>query len=198
MWCVSLLVVILLANNSSIIALSWSPPAKQNGVITGYSILCSQSGVIPNNIISQNFSSSQTTARLSRLLPYTNYSCSITAHTSVGGSPSVTIDVTSGQDSELIAILYKTTHDNYVIFIYMQSQVDHLRTCLLQVALILSPSPGLLPYPHNVMESSSAISSPVAQETSSSTLLEPAAPVWPSQDYNHSLTTPVLWVLQQL
>ena len=61
---------------------------------------------------------------------------------------------------------------------YMQFQVDHLRTsCLLQVALILSLSPGLLPSSHNVMESSSATSSPVAQKKLTLTLLEPAAPV---------------------
>ena len=106
---------IIIANNSRTITLAWSPPAKQNGVITGYSMLCSKSGVMPNNIISQNFSSSQTTATLSGLLPYTNYSCSITAHTSVGGGPSVTIDVTSKQASELIAILYKTTHDRLFV-----------------------------------------------------------------------------------
>ena len=59
----------------------------------------------------------------------------------------------------------------------MQFQVHHLGTCLLQVTLVISPSPGLLLSPHNVMESLSAISSVVAQETSSLTLLEPAAPV---------------------
>ena len=162
------------SNSSSTITLSWSPPAKPNGVITRYSMLCSHTaGVVMN--ISQNFNSSQTTTTLSGLLPYTNYSCSITAHTSVGGGPAATINVPTIQDSELIVILNKTTHDRQ--FIYMQFQVDHLRTCLLQVTLIISPSTGLLPSPHNIMESSSAISSPVAQETSSSTLLEPAAPV---------------------
>ena len=88
------------STSSSTITLSWSSPAKQNGVITGYSVLCSQSGGILN--LSKNFSSSQTTATLSRLLPYTNYSCSITAHTSVGGGPAATINVTTVQDSELI------------------------------------------------------------------------------------------------
>ena len=161
------------SNSSSTITLSWSPPAKPNGVITRYSMLCSQSGVVMN--ISQNFNSSQTTTTLSGLLPYTNYSCSITAHTSVGGGPAATINVTTVQDSELIVILHKTTHNR--LLIYIQFQVHHLVTCLLQVTLVISPSPGLLLSPHNVMESSSAISSTVVQETSSSTLLEPAAPV---------------------
>ena len=43
--------------------------------------------------------------------------------------------------------------------------------------LIHSLSPGILLFPHNVMESSSAISSHAAQEAASSTAPEPAVPV---------------------
>ena len=44
---------------------------------------------------------SQTTTTLSGLLPYTGYSCSITAHTSAGGGPAATTSVTTLQDGEM-------------------------------------------------------------------------------------------------
>ena len=47
-----------------------------------------------------NFNSSQNTTTLSGLLPYTNYTCSITAHTSIEiGSPA-SVTVTTQQDGE--------------------------------------------------------------------------------------------------
>ena len=66
--------------NSNSIVVSWSAPATPNGVITEYRLQCSGSG--------QVFSRTpvtETTTTLSGLLPYTSYSCNITAHTSVGG-----------------------------------------------------------------------------------------------------------------
>ena len=68
-----------------------------NGIITEYHLQCSGSG----QMIRKNISgSSQTTTTLSGLLPYTNYSCSITAHTSVGGGPEATTSVITEQDGE--------------------------------------------------------------------------------------------------
>ena len=78
------------------LSFTWEVPLKPNGVITEYQLQCSGGG--------QSFSpvvpGSQTTTTLSGLLPYTSYSCSITAHTSVGGGPVATTSVTTQQDSE--------------------------------------------------------------------------------------------------
>ena len=76
--------------------LTWSAPATPNGVITEYQLQCSGGG----QVFSRTVMGSQTTTTLSGLLPYTSYSCSITAHTSVGGGPAATTSVTTKQDSE--------------------------------------------------------------------------------------------------
>ena len=71
---------------------------EPNGVITEYQLQCSGGG----QVFSRTVMGSQTTTTLSGLLPYTNYSCNITAHTSVGGGPAATTSVTTEQDGEHI------------------------------------------------------------------------------------------------
>ena len=95
------------ANNSKSIIVNWSAPATPNGVITEYQVQCSSGGQVFNCTVME------TTTTLSGLLPYTNYSCSITGHTSVGGGPAATTNVTTEEDSEfgsrklmVILILY--------------------------------------------------------------------------------------------
>ena len=85
-----------IAVSSTSIVVSWSAPVAPNGVITEYQLQCSGGG----QVFSRAVMGSQTTTTLSGLLPYTSYSCSITAHTSVGGGPAATISVTTEQDSE--------------------------------------------------------------------------------------------------
>ena len=75
---------------------------KPNGVITEYQLQCSGSG----EVFSRTVMGSQTITTLSGLLPYTSYSCNITAHTSVGGGPAATTSVTTEQDSESTTIVY--------------------------------------------------------------------------------------------
>ena len=65
-----------------------------NGVITEYQLQCSGGGKVFNSTVME------TTTTLSGLLPYTNYSCSITAHTSVGGGPAATTSVTTEEDGK--------------------------------------------------------------------------------------------------
>ena len=72
-----------IAENSTSIIVNWSAPATPNGVITEYQLQCSGGG----QVFSRTVIGSQTTTTLSGLLPYTSYSCNITAHTSVGGGP---------------------------------------------------------------------------------------------------------------
>ena len=81
-----------IAENSNVISLHWSAPATPNGVITEYQLQCSGGGQVFNRTVME------TTTTLSGLLPYTSYSCSITAHTSVGGGPAATTSVTTLQD----------------------------------------------------------------------------------------------------
>ena len=85
-----------IVENSTTIILFWSAPAIPNGVITEYQLQCSGGGQVFNHTVME------TTTTLSGLLPYTNYSCSITAHTSAGGGPAATTSVTTLQDSEPI------------------------------------------------------------------------------------------------
>ena len=88
--------VIVIVESSTTIVLFWSAPAMPNATITEYQLQCSGGGQVFNHTVME------TTATLSGLLPYTNYSCSITAHTSAGGGPAATTSVTTLQDSELI------------------------------------------------------------------------------------------------
>ena len=87
-----------ISNNSMSLSFTWDAPLKPNGVITKYVFLRSCGGM--EHVIS--ITGSQTTTTLSGLLPYTNYSCSITAHTSVGGGPPATASVITLQDGEQI------------------------------------------------------------------------------------------------
>ena len=82
------------AESSTSINVIWSAPATPNGVITEYQLQCSGGGQVFNHTVME------TTTTLSGLLPYTNYSCSITAHTSVGGGPAENTSVTTLQDGE--------------------------------------------------------------------------------------------------
>ena len=86
-----------ISDSSTSIKLTWSAPVKPNGVITGYILQCRSA---EGETRLQRLMSSQITNVLSGLLPYTNYSCSITAHTSAGEGPAATTSVTTEQDGE--------------------------------------------------------------------------------------------------
>ena len=86
--------------SSSSIILSWSAPATPNGVITEYQLQCSGGGQVFSRTVMGSQTQTQTTTTLSGLLPYTSYSCNITAHTSVGGGPAATTSLTTVQDGE--------------------------------------------------------------------------------------------------
>ena len=90
--------IMILAITSKGVLLTWKPPTEPNGFITEYRFQCFGE----NHVVNSNVTGSQTTTILSGLLPYTNYFCSITAYTSVGGGPAATASVTTLQDSELI------------------------------------------------------------------------------------------------
>ena len=106
------------SDNSMSLSFMWDAPLNPNGMITHYAILCSGGGT--THVIS--ITGSQTTGTLNSLQPYTNYSCSITAHTSVGGGPAATTSVTTLQDGE------STSIDNPLLMSFFQFLVDHLKT----------------------------------------------------------------------
>ena len=83
-----------IAKNSTSVIVSWNAPATPNGVITEFQLQCSGRGQVFNRTVM----GSQIITSLSGLLPYTNYSCSITAHTSAGGGPTATTSVITAQD----------------------------------------------------------------------------------------------------
>ena len=89
----------IILTTSRNINLTWSPPlpSQSNGVIISYFITCSTGGSIINST-----RTSSTSLAITGLLPYTNYSCSITAHTSAGGGPAANTSVTTLQDGEQI------------------------------------------------------------------------------------------------
>ena len=90
--------VFVIVDTSKTINVTWSAPSTPNGVITEYQLQCSGGGQVFSPVVP----GSQTTTTLSGLLPYTNYSCSITAHTSVGGGPAATTSVTTLQDGNIL------------------------------------------------------------------------------------------------
>ena len=85
---------------------------QPNGVIAGYTLQC-RSAVGETHLL--HLMSSQTTNVLSGLLPYTNYSCSITAHTSAGEGPAATTSVTTEQDGEFFHLTYFNTLSQSIV-----------------------------------------------------------------------------------
>ena len=86
---------------------SWSAPIPKNGIITGYSVYCNTSAnqSYPEQVIGLNVPTIRSVVNgttlavtLSGLNPYTQYSCYVTANTSVGqGSPSTILTVQTAQ-----------------------------------------------------------------------------------------------------
>ena len=83
------------AGSPSQLSASWSVPIPRNGIITGYSVYCNTSAnqSYPEQMIGSNVPTIRSVvngttlaATLSGLSPYTQYSCYVTANTSVGAS----------------------------------------------------------------------------------------------------------------
>ena len=96
------------AGSSRSTLLSWQPPieSEQNGVITSYTITLTDSR--SSQVIQRTVPSSQTSLTVDSLLPFTTYSCSIAASTSVGLGPfSTFLSITTLEDGMILnRILY--------------------------------------------------------------------------------------------
>ena len=103
------------AGSPSQLSASWSVPIPRNGIITGYSVYCNTSAnqSYPEQIIGSNVPTIRSVvngttqaATLSGLSPYTQYSCYVTANTSVGqGSSSAILTTLSAQSGNLYPCL---------------------------------------------------------------------------------------------
>ncbi len=70
---------------------AWSVPQPANGVLQNYTVTCSPSLPAPM-VVPHNDSVSEYSVRLSGLMAFTNYSCSVMAATNAGtGNPSEVI-----------------------------------------------------------------------------------------------------------
>ena len=90
---------------------NWSVSIPRNGIITGYSVYCNTSAnqTYPEQVIGSNLPTIRSvvngttlTATLTGLSPYTQYSCYVTANTSLGeGSHTVVVAARTEEASEI-------------------------------------------------------------------------------------------------
>ena len=80
-------------DSPEMVSFSWQPPPpdQQNGVITRYDIVCTPSSGSGETVNSR--SGGTLNATVGMFTPATQYSCIITASTSVGTGPGITVTV---------------------------------------------------------------------------------------------------------
>ena len=103
------------AGSPSQLSASWSVPIPSNGIITAYIVYCntSASQAYPEQMIGSNIptiisveNGTTLAVTLTGLNPYTQYSCYVTANTSVGeGSPSIILTVQTAQSGKPMPFL---------------------------------------------------------------------------------------------
>ena len=94
---------------------NWSVPIARNGIITAYTVYCntSASQAYPEQVIGPNLPTIRSVANgttlavtfNTRLNPYTQYSCYVTANTSAGvGSPSMVVTARTVENGETLHV----------------------------------------------------------------------------------------------
>ena len=84
-----------ISNTSRSITFTFKPPQKPNGV---YSLQCCSAIIDDKKAHMLSLNGTQSRITLTGLLPYTNYSCNITAHNIFGEGKAATINVVTMQD----------------------------------------------------------------------------------------------------
>ena len=111
----------LSAVSSSVLMATWTPPSTPNGNVTGYTVYCivsldqTYTEQVPTGASTYTVFNvtSQTSAYLSGLLPFTFYQCSVTANTSVGeGNFSIS---NTSQTNEAGMYYYTLTHSSLIL-----------------------------------------------------------------------------------
>ena len=79
------------------------PPVQQNGIITGYSIVCTPSGIGQpvNDTVTDDIMSDTLNATVGMFTPATQYNCAITASTSAGPGDAETRNVITCKETIL-------------------------------------------------------------------------------------------------
>ena len=78
------------STSSSLLA-SWDVPATRNGIIQGYTVSCNATPMATP--ITFDAPSDTLVLNLTSLLPFTNYTCSVTANTSAGAGLASNLDL---------------------------------------------------------------------------------------------------------
>ena len=111
------------AGSPTQLSASWSIPIPRNGIITSYSVYCNISAnqSFPEHVIGQNVPSIRSVVNgttlattLTGLNPYLQYSCYVTANTSVGeGAPSFLFTTSTAHSGEIFYYHYHVRHRVY-------------------------------------------------------------------------------------
>ena len=112
------------AGSPTQLSTSWFAPVPKNGIITGYSVYCNTSAnqTYPEQVIGSNVPTIRSVVNGTTLAviirgfsPYTQFSCYVTANTSVGeGSTSMIVTVQTAQSGNIFAL----TATNLYIGVY--------------------------------------------------------------------------------
>ena len=108
------------AGSPTQLSANWSAPVPKNGIITGYSVYCNTSAnqSYPEQVIGSNVPTIRSVVHgttlaviISGFSPYTQFSCYVTANTSVGeGSTSKIVTVQTAQSGNIFALTAKNLY----------------------------------------------------------------------------------------
>ena len=86
-----------ISKTSRTISLSWSPPlfSQRHGIITSYNVSCYREDFRYNGNVTENSTS------VTKLIPFTNYTCSVRAATIKGEGPPAVESVITNEEGIL-------------------------------------------------------------------------------------------------
>uniref|UniRef100_A0A1X7V2V0 Protein-tyrosine-phosphatase n=1 Tax=Amphimedon queenslandica TaxID=400682 RepID=A0A1X7V2V0_AMPQE len=121
----------IISTSSSSLVLTWSKPIQPNGIIVKYTINCS-SGIFDNETIDN-------IVVLNGLVPYTNYTCSVSAHTRIGVGPAAIVTGQTDESTpEAISSSSIAFNDTLILFNWMKPLVTNGQILYYQINLTVS------------------------------------------------------------